>query len=267
MNKINWPMKVHAVKLEYRRLKLQNMRHGYFRDINGKRTLVITYDPDDPKTSSRRPRRLLTGSSFGKRFAEEIKEYLEIKNEYDGLLADWNTKYSFEPPRVRFPIVQFADPHVMNNNYFNIQEDRLGKYTPDIPTVSKFGDLKSKNELIGAELLEQMGIPFKYETLVYLKGINETINPDYLINFYEIDRCAYLEILGMNDQIDYFYRSAKKIYGFSKETYRPGREVIYIFLYDKQNFDEAYFVGEVLSAFESMIPDDALIWKDDSEAV
>ena len=52
-----------------------------------------------------------------------------------------------------------------------------------------------------------------------------------------------------------------KITGFSKELYRPGKEVIYVFVYDKQNFDRDYFVSQVLTAFNDMIPDDALIWE------
>ena len=90
--------------------------------------------------------------------------------------------------------------------------------------------------------------------------------PDYLINFFEIDRCSYLEILGMNDRYDYSVKTATKINSFSKDQYRPGREVIYVLLYDKANFDEDYFVSQVLTAFDTMIPDNAIVWKTDSEA-
>ena len=110
----------------------------------------------------------------------------------------------------------------MNNEYYNAREGKLGKYTPDNPTVSEHGDLKSKNELIGLDLLKEMGIPFKYETKIYLREIDETINPDCLISFYEIDRCAYLEILGMNDKLEYFVKTANKIYmDFQKKHIDP----------------------------------------------
>lgn len=120
---------------------------------------------------------------------------------------------------------------------------------------------------MAADLLKRMDIPFKYETSIYLKEIEENINPDYLLNFYEIDRCSYLEILGMSDKIDYSVSTATKIFGFSKQKYRPGREVIYIVLYDKYNFDEVYFINQVLSAYDNMILDSALIWGADSKAV
>ena len=260
MNDIILPMKVHTVKLEYRRQLLENMPHGYYRYIHGRKHLVITYDPELPKYDSVHPRVLLPTSNRGKVYIEIINKYTLLKAEYDKLLHEWNSRYSVAPPRVLFPICQFADPHCMNNEYFRNQPDCTGQYKPENPTVSDHGELKSKNEQFGADLLKRLGIPFKYETSIYLAEIEDTINPDYLINFYEIDRCAYLEILGMSDKIQYSFKTTNKLYGFSKEKYRPGREVIYIVLYDKQNFDEDYFVSEVLSAYNNMIPDSALIW-------
>ena len=51
MNNIVYPMKVHAVKLEYRRLKLEKMIKGYFKNIKGIRNVVITFDPDEKKVT------------------------------------------------------------------------------------------------------------------------------------------------------------------------------------------------------------------------
>lgn len=267
MNAIIYPMKVHAVKLEYRRQALEKMPHGYFCDWRGKKSIFITYDPEMPKAKLRRARRLSLSSKLGKLYSGKINDYLRLKSEYDSLLTSWKAMYSFAPPRVKFPIKQFADPHRMNNAFFNNAVDRQGSYVPKNPTVSEHGDLKSKNELIGADLLKLMDIPFKYETEVELPAIEETINPDYLVNFYEIDRCAYLEILGMNDKADYTVRTATKITGFSKELYRPGKEIIYVHVYDKNNFDRDYFVSQVLSAFNDMIPDSALDWMPVSQVV
>lgn len=260
MNTIDFPPKVLAVKLEYRRLLLEKMPQGFFKTINGINYVIITRDPEYPKYNPRHPRKLMTTTKLGQIYSEIINRYLSLKSEYDALLNLWNSKYNFAPPKVKFPIVQPYDPHHMNNEYFEKQLDRQGKYLPENPTISDHGVLKSKNEQIGADLLKQMGIPFKYETEIYLPSLDETINPDYLANFYEIDRCAYIEILGMNDKYDYAVRTVTKINGFSRDKYRPEREIIYIFVYNKNNFDEDYFVSQVLIAFDMLIPDSALIW-------
>ena len=263
MNKIYYPIKVHAVKLEYRRQKLEKMMHGFFKNVNGDQCVVITYDPENPKINSRHRRIVKASTKLGIKLADCISSYQKTKSEYDSLLNEWNSLYRIAPPKVIFPVKQFYDPHQMNNEFFNRQAECCGNYVPDNPTVSDHGVLKSKNEQFGADLLKLMGIPFKYETEVYIPTAKETYNPDYLVNFFEIDRCAYLDVLGMNDKLGYSARTITKLNGFSLDRYRPGREVIYVFLYDKSNFDEDYFVSQVLSAYNDMIPDSALLW--DSE--
>ena len=260
MNRINLPLKVHAVKLEYRRLKLKEIPHGYYSVKQGKRVVVITYDPKLEKYSSRKPRVLRITSKKGKQYLDDINNYLKLKTEYDVLLSSWNDLYSFPPPKVKFPIKYLYDVHGMNSEYFERQGDYQGRYVPDNPTVSEYGVFKSKNEMMTADTLSELGIPFKYETKLYVEEADEKINPDFLLNFYEIDRCSYLEVLGMNDKFGYAATTTVKITSYSKGKYRPGREVIYVHLYDKQNFDKTYLIGQVLSAFNCLIPDDALDW-------
>ena len=234
--------------------------------MKGYKCVVITYDPDNPGVSLYHPRVLRVSGKLGKVYMPLVNAYISVKSEYDSLLNEWYSTYNYAPPRVEFPIRQFSDPHYMNNEFYESQNDCRGKYKSENPTVSNHGEFKSKNEQMSADLLKQMGIPFQYETEVHIASIEQTINPDYLINFYEIDRCSYLEILGMNDKFNYSVDTATKINGFCRDLYRPGREVIYILLYDKYNFDEEYFVSQVLSAFNDMIPDDALIWGDVKKA-
>ena len=47
MERIVFPMKVHAVKLEYRRRLLDKLIHGYFCVKRGKKSVAITCDPDN----------------------------------------------------------------------------------------------------------------------------------------------------------------------------------------------------------------------------
>lgn len=68
----------------------------------------------------------------------------------------------------------------------------------------------------------------------------------------------------MNDKFSYAVSTSTKINSYSKGRYRPCREVIYVLLYDKSNFDEAYFISQVFSAFDNMIPDNAIEWGSDA---
>lgn len=263
MDRIILPIKVHAVKLDYRRQLLETMVQGYFSVRKGCDVVIITRDPDNEKCTPKTPWIYRLSSKRGKAYAEVVNNYLAVKSEYDELLKEWQKTYKVAPPKVNFPIKQFYDPHDMNHDYFNRQTENLGKYTSDNPTVSEYGVFKSKNELMAANTLNRLKLPFKYETELYLEGTNEKINPDFLLDFFEIDRCSYLEVLGMNDKYNYAVNTSTRINSYSKSRYRPGREVIYVFLYDKSSFDEAYFISQVLIAFDIMIPDSALDWGSD----
>ena len=100
MNNIIYPMKVHAVKLEYRRLLLKAMPHGYFRIIKGIKNVVISFDPENSKCTPNHPRTLRVSSKLGKKYSEIILNYQKIKSEYEDLLNSWLSTYSFAPPRV-----------------------------------------------------------------------------------------------------------------------------------------------------------------------
>ena len=263
VDRVFLPIKVHAVKLAYRKRLLDNLIHGYFCVRRGNKAVAVTFDPDNMKCSSANPKVHYVSSKQGKEYAEAVTEYLNLKAEYDYLLNMWNLMYSFPPPKVNFPIKQFLANHKMDNDFYKNQVGNKGKYTTDNPTVSDLGVFKSKNEQMAADALKELGIPFKYETELYIPEVEEWINPDFLLDFYEIDRCAYLEVLGMNDKLNYAVTTSTKINNYSKGKYRPGREVIYVHLYDKYNFDKNYFIQQVLSAFDSMIPDSALEWGKD----
>ena len=262
MKKIELPMKVHAVKIEYRRRLMEEIPHGYF-CVRRRPTVVITFDPENPKYTPRHPRYLFANTKLGKKYTGIINKYLEIKTEYDSLLKSWNETYCFAPPRVKLPLKSAYNPHKMNKEYFDKQKDYQGRYVPENPTISDDGVFKSKNEMFSVDTLKEMDIPFKYETKLYIDEAKETINPDFLLDFYEIDRCSYLEVLGMNDKFGYAASTTVKITSYSKGNYRPGRDVIYVHLYDKYNFDKAYFKKMVWAAYDCLIPDDALEWEED----
>lgn len=260
-------MKVHAVKLEYRKQLLGKIVHGYFKVRNGKNTVIVTFDPDNPKVNNRRPKTHIITTRTGKDYYEKVLYYAKVKAEYELLLKKWNDTYCFAPPKIKLPLTQFYDPHKMDNEFFDKQEDCRGRYVTDKPSIGDSAIFKSKNELMAADALNELGIPFKYETELFIPEVEEWINPDFLLNFYEIDRCSYLEVLGMNDKFNYAVNTSTKINSYSKGRYRPGREVIYVHLYDKHSFDKTYFIEQVLSAFNGLIPDSALEWGSDYSRV
>lgn len=254
------PIKTHAVKIRYREHLLRQMVHGRFGTHLGKRCVYITYDPQDETVSQKNQKRYKMESPQGIIYTPQIERYLILRSEYEKLLVDWRSTYTFEPPMVRFPIVSSYDPHHMDNRYFDEACDSSNAVMAEHPVYSGDDVLRSKNELMGKNIFRALGIPFKYEVALDINNPDGYV-PDYLLSFFEIDRCIYAEICGMTDKYEYSRTTAQKINFYSSNHYRPGREIIYCFMYDKYNFDEEYFVAQILGAFETLIPDSALDWE------
>ena len=253
------PMKVHAVKIRYREQLLRKMVHGRFGVYKGKRCVYITYVPDVSEVTRHTPKRFYLDSKTGQEYVPKIKRYLAVKREYDQLMDEWKSTYVWDPPMVRFPITNVYDPHHMDNNFFVEAVDKTNRMPNDNPVYSGDDVLKSKNEQFGKRFFKEMGIPYKYEVKLDVDNPDGFV-PDFLLSFYEIDRCVYAEICGMNDKSDYSVTTSRKINFYSRNHDRPGREMIYAFMYDKNNFDEEYFASQIWGAYDTLIPDSALDW-------
>ena len=253
------PLKVHAVKIRYREQLLRTMPHGRFGMYRGKRCVYISYIPGNSEVSMLNRKRYMVDSKQGREYTLQIERYLSIKAEYDRLLLDWRLLYTVEPPAIRFPIVQTYDPHHMDNRFFDDAIDKTNTIQAEHPVYSGCDVLKSKNEQFGKSIFKQLGIPYKYEVALDVDNPDGFI-PDYLLSFFEIDRCIYAEICGMSDKYEYSRTTAQKINFYSNNNYRPGREIVYSFMYDKYNFDEAYFTELILGAYNALIPEEALDW-------
>ena len=254
------PIKTHAVKIRYREQLLKQMVHGSFGTHRGSRCVYITYDPNNDSITQKYPKRYSLESKRGKHYTPLIERFLLLKAEFEQLLADWRSTYVFEPPMVSFPIVNTYDPHHMNNRFFEEVCSKSNSMPVEHPIYSGDDILRSKNEQMGKSLFRALGVPFKYEAALDINNPDGYV-PDYLLSFFEIDRCIYAEICGMTDKYEYSRSTAQKINFYSSNHYRPGREIIYSFMYDKYNFDEEYFASQILSAFETLIPDSALDWE------
>ena len=253
------PLKVHAVKIRYREQLLRKMVHGRFGTYKGRRCVFISYLPGAVWQHGLTLGRYYVDSKKGRGYTPKIEEYLKIKNEFDKLLLDWRSTYVFEPPMIRFPISLNYDPHRMDSRFFDNAVGNTNRLVNDNPVYSGDDTLRSKNEQIATDIFKDLDIPYKYEVGLDVPNPDGLV-PDFLLSFYEIDRCVYAEICGMSDKYDYSQRTARKINFYSLNNYRPNREIIYCLMYDKSNFDKEYVTSQILGAYDTLIPDSALDW-------
>ena len=88
--------------------------------------------------------------------------------------------------------------------------------------------VRSKSELIIANMLEQSGIPYRYEYPLALKGIG-TVRPDFTCLNIRTRKEYIWEHFGMMDNISYANKNIGKIEAYEQSGYFLGKNMIMTF--------------------------------------
>ena len=97
--------------------------------------------------------------------------------------------------------------------------------------------VRSKSEVIIADMLYQMGIPYRYEYPLYLRGLGE-IHPDFTVLNVRERKEIYWEHFGRMDDADYAERAVKKINCFRQNGYYEGENTMYTYETGKQPLNQ-----------------------------
>ena len=101
-----------------------------------------------------------------------------------------------------------------------------------LPNTSEYYDdfgfkVRSRGEMIIGNALKTLGLEAKYEPLITLKS-GKKKNPDYSFPVRIIDRCFYIEFMGMTDDNDYINYNYGKIDEYMRSGILPNRDLILI---------------------------------------
>lgn len=105
-------------------------------------------------------------------------------------------------------------------------EYKRKEFSQDTPTLltSKGERVRSKSEVIIADTLHRLGIPYRYEFPLKLQSFN--VHPDfYCLNIRTRNEFAW-EHLGLLDDSDYAHNAVDKLYHYQKSGYFPGKNLI-----------------------------------------
>ncbi len=99
-------------------------------------------------------------------------------------------------------------------------------FSPEAPILltSKGERVRSKSEVIIADTLHRLGIPYRYEFPLKLQSFN--VHPDfYCLNIRTRKEFAW-EHLGLLDDSDYARSAVDKLFHYQKSGYFPGKNLI-----------------------------------------
>lgn len=88
-------------------------------------------------------------------------------------------------------------------------------------------NVRSRGEMIVGNALRSLGLEAKYEPLVDLRGSKKK-SPDYSFPVHIIDRCFYVEFMGMADDDEYIDDNTEKFRLYMRSGILPGRDLVLI---------------------------------------
>ena len=179
----------------------------------------------------------------------ELQSVIELRDRTERELlvyrSIWDSNFKGEPPREFAPhkvtrLLTEADNSrvVLDRAFFDsLKSDantRYAKYSNNFFNGTYY---RSSAEKEIAIWYTEMGIPFKYEPEIWIAGLHQPINPDFILYIRELDNCKFHEHLGMKSYADYLRNTKIKYSNYTGAGLLPGTDIIFTYDNDELPFD------------------------------
>lgn len=200
-------------------------------------------------------------SETGKYYYDVFKERERLERELRVYEAIWDCYFKVEPQQDCQPVeanriiyVDTNKPVIMNKAYFDSLKNDADDSYPK-PSNYFFNGIyyRSAAERDIAIFYTEMGIPFKYEPEVYLKGLTKAVYPDFVAYLRELDNCKFHEHFGMKDYSDYQRITKIKFNNFVNAGLVPGLDILFTHDTDAITFDPRHLSAKLNAAIYGSI--------------
>ena len=207
-------------------------------------------------------------SNNGKEYLGYYKKRKYYERQLHVFESVWDGSYKGEPDSECMPMkvcrklyIDTESPVVLDKKYFDsLKNDADTKYGK--PRDYFFNGIfyRSYAEQEIAKYYTAMGIPFKYEPEVYLKGLTYPIYPDFVPYIKELDCCKFHEHFGIKQSASYLRTTGIKYANYTNAGLVPGIDIL--FTHDTADipFDIRAFESQLNTAIYSTVlvppPDD-----------
>lgn len=122
------------------------------------------------------------------------------------------------------PIIETDEEYVQKWKSVKYQGKEFSEAAPEFYTA-KGERVRSKSEIIIADLLNKEKIPYRYEYPIYLKGLGK-VYPDFTVLNVKERKEIYWEHLGMMDDFAYVERVLQRLAVYEQNGIFPGENLI-----------------------------------------
>lgn len=215
---------------------LKNVPEGFLRICNrGSKTYY--YHRTNPKDSngsylSKDDVQLvhqLAQKNYDTKVLHSINQELDAIKSYHSLSPKTNVEEIYEAlnhkrQNLIIPVSEPEDQYIQNWTSVEYQGKHFDEHIPELYTA-KGERVRSKSEIIIADLLHRESIPYRYEYPLYLPGMG-TIYPDFTALHVKLRKEIYWEHLGMMDDPVYVEKALQKIAAYEQNGIFPGENLI-----------------------------------------
>ena len=172
--------------------------------------------------------RLTKKNSRWDEYVAIVEKRNELKAALKKLKGDWAKISSYS-------LSKAAEKYILNPNIINPYNSQLWdsfvnnecNYEKEHSINHNGIAMRSHFETEVAQIIEDLGIAYKYEVRLDLKE-DGYVYPDVALNFPEFNRCGFIEVMGMMNDTDYSHRNSSKIGKYTNHGLYINRDVIII---------------------------------------
>ena len=201
------------------------------------------------------------GSAAGKEYYKIWLIRDPLERELQLCEAIWHSYYKGSPfpecePHkvVRTLFTDTGKQVILNKEYFDSLKNDADTKHPK-PLDYKFDGIyyRSAAEREIAMFYTEMGIPFKYEPEVMIRGVNGFIYPDFVPYFKEIDNCKFHEHFGIKNSVNYLRITGIKYTNYSNAGLVPELDILFTHDVEGMPFDIRYLSSKLNTAIYSAV--------------
>lgn len=163
----------------------------------------------------------------GNNYAEMLKE-LELYDKRMRIMDEFSEEIKRRHLLVPRDFKFIRDPSVFNVKAWESFESCSNAREVNTGYYDGYGfNVRSRGEMMVGNALKELGLEAKYEPTLLFKGGRKR-NPDYSFPVRIIDRCFFVEFMGMTDDDDYLENNYLKSDEYMRNGILPNRDLILI---------------------------------------
>lgn len=171
----------------------------------------------------------LAQKDYDKKVLASIEKELNAIHKYfayypDRSVEEVYNKLHEKRQKLIVPIAESDEEYIYKWESVKYQGKEFRDDTPEFYTA-KGERVRSKSEVIIADVLNREGVPYRYEYPIYIKGVGK-FYPDFTLLNMRKRKEIFWEHFGMMDDPEYAEKAVQKITVYEYNGYFPGKNLI-----------------------------------------